>query len=148
MHRELQEGAHRVTDHALAIAREMSPDLDIEVATPLRDARNALLESSTSASILVVGTRGRGPIRSLLLGSVSAAVADHASCPVAVVRPTDRDIDERSPIVVATDGGPASTAALEFAFELASTENRGIDIVECWSTQDTIMDTVGYSQNA
>ncbi len=146
VHEELRAGAHRITDHALTIARKLAPDLDIEVTTPVRDARNALLESSNDASIVVVGTRGRGPVRSLLLGSVSAAVAEHAACTVAVVRPTDPDVDERSHIVVGTDGGPASTAALEFGFELASVEHRDIDIVECWSVQDTIMDTVGSSR--
>jgi len=146
VHEELRAGARRITDHALTIARKLAPEIDIEVTTPVRDARNALLESSNDASIVVVGTRGRGPVRSLLLGSVSAAVAEHAACTVAVVRPTDPDVDERSHIVVGTDGGPASTAALEFGFELASVEHRDIDIVECWSVQDTIMDTVGSSR--
>jgi len=146
VHEELRARAHRITDHALTIARKLAPDLDIEVTTPVRDARNALLESSNDASIVVVGTRGRGPVRSLLLGSVSAAVAEHAACTVAVVRPADPDVDERSHIVVGTDGGPASTAALQFGFELASVEHRDIDIIECWSVQDTIMDTAGSSR--
>jgi nucleotide-binding universal stress UspA family protein len=140
VHEELRAGAHRITDHALTIARKLAPDLDIEVTTPVRDARNALLESSNDASIVVVGTRGRGPVRSLLLGSVSAAVAEHAACTVAVVRPTDRDVDGESPVVVGTDGGPASTAALEVAFELASTEGRALEVVHSWSSYDTFID--------
>ena len=46
----------------------------------------ALLKESEVAEILVVGSRGRGGLRSLVLGSVSRAVLHRAVCPVAVVR--------------------------------------------------------------
>lgn len=48
----------------------------------------ALLEEAADADLLVVGSRGRGAIRASLLGSVSRTVAQHARCPVAVIRQT------------------------------------------------------------
>ena len=45
-----------------------------------------LATASTGAELLVVGSRGRGELRELLLGSVAAAVLHSASCPVVVVR--------------------------------------------------------------
>ncbi len=51
------------------------------------DAGKALLAESGDADLLVVGTRGRGGFRELLLGSVSQKCAHHARCPVAIVPP-------------------------------------------------------------
>jgi nucleotide-binding universal stress UspA family protein len=48
-------------------------------------AAHALIEMSGGARMLVVGSRGHGGFAGLLLGSVSAACAEHASCPVLVI---------------------------------------------------------------
>ena len=44
-----------------------------------------LLDESNGALMLIVGSRGHGGFAGLLLGSVSAAVAEHATCPVLVI---------------------------------------------------------------
>lgn len=52
--------------------------------------RDELLERSRSAQLLVVGSRGRGGFRGMLLGSTSQALIQHAACPVMIVRPGKR----------------------------------------------------------
>lgn len=145
--RTLKMEARRLTDHAYGVVRQLDPTLDVQVTTPLCDARSALLDLSERASLIVVGTRGRGPVTALILGSVSTAIAEHASCPVAVVRPAERPEGEGlGRIVVGVDGEPSSTAALDYAFELASAERRELDVVHTWSDNDTFIDRSSHEQ--
>lgn len=48
-------------------------------------AAAVLRESSSELDLIVIGSRGRGPTRAALLGSVSRALVRHAACPVVVV---------------------------------------------------------------
>lgn len=56
--------------------------------------------------LIVVGSRGHGPVETAVLGSVSAAIVDHASCPVLVARG-----DHAARVILAEDGSPAGMAA-------------------------------------
>lgn len=91
-------------------------------------AAPAILEEAdeVGATLIVVGARGRGALRSALLGSVSRDVAAGASCPVVVVpsaaSATDPNPGEGAPedvIVCGVDGSDLSLAAAAFTGRLA-----------------------------
>ncbi len=114
----------RIADHALGEAHKLAPSVQTHVWVAMGGPHEVLMEAASRASVLVVGTRGRGSIATLMLGSVSVGLSSHAPCPVVVARrPLDdpRGRPERRGIVVGVDGTDASAAAVDFAFELAAT---------------------------
>ena len=62
------------------------PEVQVTLETPHGPAGRELLKASKHARIVVVGTRGQGGFKGLLMGSVSNQVVEHAACDVLVVR--------------------------------------------------------------
>jgi hypothetical protein len=78
----------------------------------------ALIDLSKEAQMIVVGSRGQGMARRVLLGSVSSGLIHHAHCPVAVIHgeaPIGVPGPSKLPVVVGIDGSPASEAATAIA---------------------------------
>ncbi|MFD5573864.1 universal stress protein [Streptomyces cadmiisoli] len=73
-------------------ARELGSVFPDELPAGLRqelvegDPSEVLIRASQGAELLVVGSRGRGGFARAMLGSVSQRCAQHAACPVVVVR--------------------------------------------------------------
>ena len=83
-------GARRMeSDFEQAVARAQKEHLEVAVKALVAHGppRAALLGAASQAQMLVVGSRGRGGVRGMMLGSVSQAVLHHAPCPVGVVHP-------------------------------------------------------------
>ncbi|MEV5767667.1 universal stress protein [Micromonospora sp. NPDC052213] len=73
-------------DEPLARWSRTFPDVEVDVEVTAGRPASLLVDASRTASLVVVGTRGRGGLTGMLLGSVSQQLIHHAHCPVAVVR--------------------------------------------------------------
>ena len=86
----------------------------------------ALVGAGRDASAIIVGSRGLTAREDFAMGSTSAGVVEHATCPVIVITPRTPEAPAGGPVVLAADGSPASDAAVAFAF--AEAERRGVDL--------------------
>jgi nucleotide-binding universal stress UspA family protein len=87
----LRDNERRILDRALARWAEKFPDVVVLRALVEDRAARALVEQSEAARLVVVGSRGRGRLTGLLLGSVGHAVLHRSHCPVAIVPPVPVD---------------------------------------------------------
>ncbi len=94
----------------------------------------ALLHAATDADLLVVGARGLGGFRGLLLGSVSQRCLHQATCPVAVIRPDEVEAPPGVPprVVVGIDGSAAARQALSWAADEARARTAVLEVVHAW----------------
>jgi nucleotide-binding universal stress UspA family protein len=77
--------ARQLLDGELAGLGDALDGIEVERTVVCDLGAPALLDAGKRADLLVVGSRGRGGFRGLLLGSVSSQVVQHAPCPVAVI---------------------------------------------------------------
>jgi nucleotide-binding universal stress UspA family protein len=113
----LADSARTVVERLVDETRERV-EIPVEPIVVHAGAAHALLDAAAHGSLLIVGSRGRGGFRSLLLGSTSQQCATHAETPTVVVpprAPTAR-CDE---LLVGVDGSRQSLAALKWALGFA-----------------------------
>lgn len=121
---ETRRALERTLEGIAEVLRRSGPAVSVHVA-PEPPAR-ALLEMAelVAADLIVVGSRGRGPAATALLGSVSAAVADHAPCPVLVAR-----FPEVTRLLVATDGSPEAARIPDVLAHWPALRQLPVDVV-------------------
>ena len=85
----MRKGAEEVL--AQTVSEAGADDATVEQRLVEGPAASALIEAAKDAELLVVGPRGHGGFTGLLLGSVSQQVANHAPCPVVIVRAPENE---------------------------------------------------------
>ena len=83
---DLGQAAAEGLDKWLGDAAAELEGIEVERLTGEGNAAEVLTDAAAGAELLVVGSRGLGGFRELLLGSVSHQCAQRASCPVVIVR--------------------------------------------------------------
>jgi nucleotide-binding universal stress UspA family protein len=81
----LRRFAEQIAGQAVAFVQREHPELECEGVAIEGHPAEVLLEEAESADLIVVGNRGHGGFASLVLGSISHQVVQHATCPVLVV---------------------------------------------------------------
>ncbi|MFI7317014.1 universal stress protein [Streptomyces venezuelae] len=141
--RELGEPSARVPSAdilaaAARRARRRHAGLAVTTETVAEEPEYVLLREARNASLVIVGTRGRGELAGLLLGSVSLTVATGAACPVVVVRGDHLQRVRHDRVVVGV--ADARAAAVRFAYEEARLRGAVLDAVRAWRcpSHDTV----------
>ncbi|MBD0422718.1 universal stress protein [Streptomyces sp. TRM S81-3] len=132
-------------DHVLASAaeraRRRNPDLEVCTEAVLAEAVSALLSESHHAFALVTGSRGRGELKGMLLGSVGLAVTARAHCPVVVVRGDGPGLAGAHNRVLLGAGDPGTCGeAVRFAFREAGVRGCVLDVVRTgrWPAREAL----------
>ncbi|WP_245193291.1 universal stress protein [Amycolatopsis alba] len=110
------------------------PALETHIADD--SAAPALIETSGTARMIVLGSTVHSRFTSLFGGSVTTALAGHARCPVVSVRGRTWDLPAawQRPVVVGVDGSPSAEPAIAAAFDEACA--RGADLVAVHAWED------------
>jgi nucleotide-binding universal stress UspA family protein len=114
---------------AAAIATAVAPDITVDPVPMSGETAPVLCDASADADLLVIGSRGRGDLKSLVRGSVSHDCLQHARCPVAVVH---HPSTAGGHVVVGADGSDEGAAAIAYAARAASRRGTFLHVVHAW----------------
>jgi nucleotide-binding universal stress UspA family protein len=112
------------------------PDLEVATDAVAGETVETLVAAAAESELLVLGSRGHGPVVGFLLGSVGQQVIAEAARPVVLVRAGDRPTAEAAgrEVVVGQQGEPDDSAeTLRFAFETAAARGATVRAVRAWT---------------
>ena len=125
---EMQREAQKILDGQVKKIEGLGATV---AEAPLREGSTyeeiVTLATEIGVGLIAVGSRGRGRIRRLLMGSVSDAVVRQAHCPVIVVR--WKPVAFPAKILLATDGSEEATLATQTATELGERTGSELHVV-------------------
>ncbi|MFD9813495.1 universal stress protein [Streptomyces sp. NPDC059080] len=125
--------AETIVADAAGRAGLRAPGLAVTADVAATDAAGALLDAGQEARVLVVGSRGRGAVAGLLLGSVSLVTAARAHCPVVVVRGDPYALEGRhGRVLLGVGDHDVDSPAVRFAFREAAVRDAELDAVRAW----------------
>ncbi|MDJ1135494.1 universal stress protein [Streptomyces iconiensis] len=127
-----QEAGEHILAPAAERARLRGNGLDVRSEAVAAEPAAALLDGARNALAVVTGSRGRGEIRGLLLGSVSLELAQRADCPVIVVRGDEPHRQGTFHRITLGVGMEQDSAAVRFAFREAEERGGELRALRAW----------------
>ncbi len=143
--RERAEDAARKTLEGQA---EKLGEMDVEVSgvhavAGRPDTEIVRVAEEVGAGLVVIGSRGLGPVRRAVMGSVSLSVVHHSHCSVLVVR-GGGDFPGR--VLLAVDGSEQAKAAAEAAAEISASTGSGLHVAFVMPTTEHLYGHHLYSR--
>jgi nucleotide-binding universal stress UspA family protein len=85
---EVKAGHMAILNRSLKKVQEKAPEVEVDTKIAYGNAANLIVETCKEGTydLVVMGSRGRGGIKGLLLGSVSRSVANEAPIPVLIIK--------------------------------------------------------------
>lgn len=147
LYEDLEAETLEKIEEAKKIAVDFVPDVDVSHQIEEGSPIDMLLDLSEQCTMIVMGSRGLGGLSGMVMGSVSAAVVSHASCPVVVVREDNHVTEETKygPVVVGVDGSGVSQKAIENAFKEADARGAELIAVHTWMDMQVQASLAGLS---
>ena len=133
----IDDSARAIIDEAISDHLRRHPDLRMRSRIEHGPAASALVDAAADADLAVVGSRGIGGFKGLVLGSVSRHLSHHPPCPVAVLHPPREPSDQQhGRVTVGIDGSAAAAEAVRFAVEEAQTRRAALHVIHAWDVPD------------
>lgn len=124
----LHAEGNEVLARARAVVSHISSDVEVEEVFDVVDPTTLILDAAADAHLVVLGSHGRGPTLTRLLGSVALRVVRHATCPVVVHR-HGHPGRVRDGVLAAVEAEREASVVLEAAYRMASLRRLPLHVV-------------------
>lgn len=127
--------AYGIVDGRATQIRRSHPGVTVTTDVLIDDPRRGLVAAAKHAHMIVVGKRGLGRFKRVMLGSTSIELAGRSTAPVVVVPSSWRPEDDAGrSILVGIDTDRDCTALLEFAFQRAAELEAPLVVLHVWDS--------------
>ena len=131
-HRHAPDSSMKLLGEIQMYLDESSGPLDHEADLGVGPPARMLTEVAAGSRMLVVGRRGMGTFKRLLIGSTSEGVVAGATVPVVIVPEHWRPGDHTGPVLVAVDDTEDNHAVVEFAIAAAMERGLAVQLIHIW----------------
>jgi nucleotide-binding universal stress UspA family protein len=145
---ELRDVATSILESVVSEVHELAPGIEVTTRLSAGSRSAAVVDASQDAQLVVVGRETQHGVDRILVGAVTAAVAAHAHCDVAVVPSFWTGEHPRGRVVAAMKSRANAHAILGDAFAEAQARGASLTVVTAWELPDPYLDRIEVRTHA